>query len=126
MLFDDYLIENEKEIFGYTKQDLKPLFDLIPVIKNTKIFINNPIVQEFPKLAYKSKIMIDFDWTEWKEGTKIVEDTNFDYSSLDRVSLCKLLTAVVQSESYVHNGLVDYFEDGTILELLENLEKKYD
>ena len=68
--------------------------------------------------------MIDFAWTEWNEGTEIVEDINFDYSTLDRLSLCKLLTAVVQSESYVHNGLVEYFEDGIILELLENLEKQ--
>jgi len=124
MLFNDYLIENEKEILAYRKKDLKPLFDLIPLIKQTKDFSKSSIVQEFPKIAYESKIMIDFDWTEWSEGIKIVEDINFDYSSLDTISLCKLLTAVVQSESYVHNGLLDYFEDGIILDLLENLERK--
>ena len=93
--------------------------------KNFKIFLISPIVSEFPRLAYTSKIMIAFDWIEWNEGTKIVEDTNFNYSTLDRVGICKLLTAVVQSESYVHNGLVEYFEDGIILDLLENLEKKF-
>lgn len=124
MLFSDYLIKDEKVIFGYTKKDLKPLFDLIPIIKTTEDFTRSPLVQEFPKLAYESKIMIDFDWSEWNEGTEIVEDINFDYSTLDSVSLCKLLTAVVQSESYVHNGLIDYFEDGIILELLENLKDK--
>ena len=124
MLFINQLITDENVIFGYKFEDLKPLLDLIPKIKATEDFSVSPIVQEFPKLAYKSKIMIDFDWTEWSEGTEIVEDINFDYSTLDKVSLCKLLTAVIQSESYVHNGLVDYFEDGIILELLENLEKK--
>jgi len=124
MLFADYLVKDEKVIFGYTKKDLKPLFDLIPIIKTTEDFTRSPLVQEFPKLAYESKIMIDFDWTEWNKGTEIVEDINFDYSTLDRISLCKLLTAVVQSESYVHNGLIDYFEDGIILELLENLKNK--
>ena len=123
MLFNDYLIENEKEILAYRKKNLKPLFALIPLIKQTKDFSKSPLVQEFPKLAYESKIMIDFDWTEWSEGTEIVEDINFDYSTLDKISLCKLLTAVVQSESYVHNGLLDYFEDGIILNLLENLER---
>ena len=124
MLFINQLITDENVIFGYKFEDLKPLLDLIPKIKATEDFSVSPIVQEFPKLAYESKIMIDFDWTEWSEGTEIVEDINFDYSTLDKVSLCKLLTAVIQSESYVHNGLVDYFEDGIILELLENLEKK--
>ena len=124
MLFADYLIKDERAIFGYTKEDLNPLFELIPQIKATKNFLNSPIVSQFPKLAYESKIMIDFDWTEWNEGTEIVENINFDYSTLDRVSICKLLTAVIQSESYVHNGLVEYFEDGIILELLENLERK--
>ena len=124
MLFINQLITDENVIFAYKFEDLKPLLDLIPKIKATEDFSVSPIVQEFPKLAYKSKIMIDFDWTEWSEGTEIVEDINFDYSTLDKVSLCKLLTAVIQSESYVHNGLVDYFEDGIILELLENLEKK--
>jgi len=124
MLFNDYLVKDEKKILDYTKPELKPLFDLIPLIKQTKDFSKSPLVHEFPKLAYESKIMIDFDWTEWSEGIKIVEDINFDYATLDKISLCKLLTAVVQSESYVHNGLLDYFEDGIILNLLENLENK--
>lgn len=124
MLFNDYIIENEKEILEYKKKNLKVLFDFIPLIKKTKDFKNSPLVKEFPKLAYESKIMIDFDWSEWIEGSEIVDNIDFDYSTLDEISLCKLLTAVIQSESYIHNGLVDYFEDGIILDLLENLKHK--
>ncbi len=111
MLFNDYIIEKEKEILEYKKKNLKALFDFIPLIKKTKDFKNSPLVKEFPKLVYESKIMIDFDWSEWIEGSEIVDNIDFDYSTPDEISLCKLLTAVIQSESYIHKdrvGRADY------------------
>ena len=125
MSYDSYLVKNENTIFELTKEDLKLLFDLIPIMRVTKDYKNSLLVKEFPELAYKSKIMLDFDWSKWDKGNEIVMDDNFDYSTLDKISLCKLLTAIVQSERYIHNGLIDYFEDNSILKLLESLEKTF-
>lgn len=124
MSFNKTFITDEKTILDYTFKDLKPLFDLIPEIKNTKDFNESPLIDEFQKLAYETRIMINFDWDEWPEGNEIILNPDFNYSSLDIIEVCKLITAVIKSESFIDNGLIDYFEEGIILELLETLENK--
>lgn len=124
MKLEKKLIIDENEILNYNYENFKPLLDLIPKIKATENFSSSELVTNFQKLAYESKIMIDFNWLDWQEGNVIAEKPDFDFSSLNVVSICKLITAVVQSESYVDEGLKDYFEEGIILDLLESLEQK--
>ena len=124
MSFNKTYIEDEKLILDYTSKDLKPLFDLIPKIKSTENFIESPLIDEFQKMAYDTKIMINFDWNQWQEGNKIILCPDFDYSLLDEIEICKLITAVIKSEDFIDNGLVSYFEEGIILDLLETLENK--
>lgn len=125
MSFNECLIAEENRILSYTFEDLKPLFELIPKIKNAKNFREYDFIKEFQQLACDTKVIINFDWANWSEGNEIVETSNTDFSSLDKVSICKLITAVIQSEAYIDNGLIDYFEEEIILELLESLKDKF-
>lgn len=95
MSFNKILIQDENEILNYTYQDLKPLFDLIPQIKLTEDFSSSKLVTDFQKQVYKSKFMVDFNWLDWEKGNVIAEEPKFDYSKLDTIGICKLITAVV-------------------------------
>lgn len=123
MVFNSFLLSNENEVLNYRERDLQPLLDLIPKIRETKDFQGSPLIQEFQKYSYETKIMIDYEWSNWERGSKIIENPNFNYKELDLISTCKLITALVHSEICTKNGLVDFFEEGIVLSLLESLEQ---
>ena len=124
MLKKAYFVKNEKDILNYSYKDFQHLLEMIPRIRK-KDSLPNDLISDFILGISKSKILIDFDWIEWEEGNEIIENEKFDYNSLSLISLCKLVTAIIQSEKYIDGGLRDYFEDGTILRVLEVIDGKF-
>lgn len=128
----------------YTRQDWKPLFDLISQIESIPNFdhsesieINNKdsvvhiphvkevsIVREFRKVVYEIPIMIGFDWGAWDEGRRMVNGSAFDFDSVDIPTKCKLITAIVRNDRFCEGALIDAFESGLILEILKSLKKQ--
>ena len=107
--------DNYRErIISYSKQDWKPLLDLIPEIEKVEKFgddteatkllekgiihmnpyVEHEIVEEFRQACYAIPIIIGFNWGEWDEGRKMVSDEDFDYDSIDIPTKCKIITAI--------------------------------
>ena len=132
-----------KHLDGISQADWDSLFELLPEIKSTKIFgeLIEPKKQEngsytFP--YWNSASIVDrtldriddldltpnFDWMHWNEGVEILSTENFNYSTLDKITLCKLLTCIIRLERFCDGNIVHKFEDRTVEKILENLQVK--
>jgi hypothetical protein len=126
------MIKNEIE--GLTRQDWQPLFDLIPEIESTTKFSESfgmysapaPIVDQFLEIVYSIPIIVDFDWPSWDEGREMGRDPGFDFDSVDLLSKCKLITAVVRNDRFCEGALASAFESGLILKVLKSIQKTVD
>ncbi len=127
------------KINALTQEDWKPLLDLIPEIEKISIsrkrksdnFIVVPlseseiesIISRFLKIVYNIPIIISFNWAVWEEGRKIVNDADFDFDTLDIITKCKLITAIVRNDRFCNGVLASAFRSGLILEILKSIEK---
>lgn len=133
----------EEKINALTYQDWKPLLDLIPEIENTKKFgewidgeeneegitkipicTTVPIVYQFSKIVYDIPIIIDFDWASCELGKKIGDGKDFDFDTIDLVTKCKVITAIVRADRFIDGVLLNAFESGAILKILKSIEKE--
>ena len=127
----------------YTRQDWQPLFALIPKIENIAIFgewgggdrneegviripycVPAAVVSQFLEIVYAMPIVIGFDWGAWDEGRKMARDENFVFDSVDLITKCKLITAIVRNDRFCEGALVAAFESGLILNILKSMEKE--
>ena len=128
-------------INSYTQKDWQPLFELIPEIERTTSFCERvqedkgqviqipycesaPIVSRFLKVVYSIPIIISFDWVSWDDGRKIASDPDFDFDSVNLVTKCKLITAIVRNNRFSEGTLVAAFKSGLILKILKSIEKE--
>lgn len=130
-------------INGFSKNDWKPLLDLIPEIEKTNNFgemkagekneegisimpywVESTIVSRFHQTVYDLPIVIGFDWGSWNEGRKIVHDKNFNFNSIDIPTKCKIITAIVRNDRFCDGALVSAFESGLVLKLLKSIESQ--
>jgi hypothetical protein len=122
----------------------KPLLDLIPEIEQVEtfqeliepsridenghirlpVYRTNKVVEQFHRLVYEIGIVLNFDWVSWDEGRKIVSDSDFDFDSIDILTKCKIITAVVRSERFRDGALAEAFQSGLILKLLKSIERQ--
>lgn len=81
-------------------------------------------ISAFIKMTYDMNILIPFDWREWKEGQQMINDPERDYSQLDAVTLCKLLTLVVRAERFYEGYLNNCLQNGSVLKIVTALVTK--
>jgi hypothetical protein len=53
----------------------------------------------------------------WDEGRKMLNDTHFNYDTIDIPTKCKLITMIICSNRFSDGALVSAFETGLILKL---------
>lgn len=80
-------------------------------------------VSDFVKMVYSMNIVLAFDWLQWKEGQAMLDKPEQDFSMLDTVTLCKLLTLIVRAERYYEGYLNKCFENRSVLKITEALTK---
>lgn len=124
-----------------TPKDWKPLFELIPIIESSKEF-GTPIISDkldngsiiFPywsesdivfvtfRAANDLGIILNYDWGAWKEGSEMLKDENYDYSTLDSITLCKLLTIITRKDRFVDGYKILCFKNKSVLKILKSLK----
>ena len=65
-----------------------------------------------------------FNWCKWDEGRKIVSDEDFDYDSINILTKCKIITAIVRNDRFCSGRLVEAFESGMMLKVLKSIRKQ--
>lgn len=68
--------------------------------------VNNPLIDDFSNFMYEKGLIINFEWTEWKEGHDWFRNTdNSKYKNLDIVIALKLITLVIRKNRF-HDGVL--------------------
>ena len=125
-------------------EDWNKLFNLIPEMEATKKFgeliidqkgkdgvfqfpyyVNDEVVDRFIDIAYKLGIVPDFDWMDWKEGKKFLNNPKHDFTKLDAITLCKLLTVIIRADRFNEGFLVQNFQNGVIPNIINALHLKF-
>jgi hypothetical protein len=122
------------------RSDWERLFSLLPEIEKSKNFgefcgperidantvtmpywKSSDIVDNTCKVLYELQLLPAFDWNSWKEGQAILSNENSDYSSLDKITLCKLLTTIIRADRFNDGYLISCFSDGVIVKIIKGL-----
>lgn len=137
-------IENfEEHLKSLSQKEWKSLFDLLPEIKNTKKFgemIESKLLNDgsytFPYWSsseivtktFESIALLNltpaFDWMNWEKGSEILSTEDYDFSTLDIITLCKLLTCIIRLDRFSDGNLIANFENGTIEKIITTLKIK--
>ena len=126
-----------------TPEDWKPLMDLIPEIEQATVFgeirgmeeirpgvltfpycESSALVNRFVELAYDSCLVIDFDWPHWEEGRNLASGDLSEIDSLDLITLCKLMTAIIRNDRFCEGALVESFESGLTQKILRAISDR--
>lgn len=73
------------------------------------------------KLIHTLNLVPAFNWTSWAEGQSILNNQDFNYSNLDTITLCKLLTTIVRSDRFNDGFFVFNFENGVIPKIIKTI-----
>jgi len=130
-----------KHLSTLKSRDWEKLFKLIPQIEATQIFGQIKSIERFndssltfpdrnsSEIINKSiniigelNISHSFDWTMWNEGKSILNDKDLDYSKLDTMTLCKLLTTIIRTDRFNDGFLISCFERGVITKIIKGLK----
>ncbi|WP_372775952.1 ADP-ribosylglycohydrolase family protein [Mangrovibacterium sp.] len=131
----------QEHIQSLKKDDWNKLFVLLPEIESTKKFgelkgcerqedgsytfpywYTYEIVDRVHHIIHELKLIPVFDWSSWEEGQSILENQNFDYATLDSITLCKLLTTIVRADRFNDGFLVSNFENGAVPGIIKALK----
>ena len=128
-----------KHLATLNRNNWEKLFALLPEIEAAKNFsevngrekrIDNAlsarqwksseIVTKTLNVISGLNITPDFDWTNWQEGKTIIHDKNYDYSTLDTITLCKLLTTIIRTDRLNDGFLISCFREGIFAKIIKS------
>lgn len=138
---DDKKFENH--LLTIEPQSWERLFKLLPEIESTKefgelllvkklengsfqmpYFVESEIVREFVHIFCEINLCVVFDWGRWTERKEILEQQeNFDFSKLDTLVLCKILTTIIRADRFCDGFLISYFDNGTIAKIIKAIQQ---
>ncbi|WP_194774428.1 DUF6508 domain-containing protein [Pararhodonellum marinum] len=130
----EFLEQQEKETFT-------SLFDFIPLMEKEFARVNKilktPLTkeaamkfldfedtkQELFKALCQSGLLVDFEWEHWVEGHEILSGIR-SFPRLNAIKICKLLTLIVRNDQIKSGFFEAKLKQGTVLDLLKQLQIK--
>jgi hypothetical protein len=83
------------------------------------------ITKRFVRIVYDLKLVLNFDWGRWSDGKAMLQNKDQDYSTLDTLTLCKLLTLIIRQDRFYDGYLISNLNNGTVLKILKALKNNY-
>lgn len=138
---DEELSHYENRINNLSLKEWEPLLSFIPRIKSTDYFgemvidtsdsevkhfpysMPSELVNEFFDTFYKYNYSVKFDWIKWVEQFREL-DEEVDFDTLDLADKTKYIQAIIRQNRFIEGLLVSTFQEGTILRILESIERK--
>jgi hypothetical protein len=86
-------------------------------------FVFSPGVNAFVQTLYEQGMLLEFDWTSWKDEAQRYRSDPSSLEQADLLTLRKLLTVHVRADRFVEGHLASIFETGHILAILHRLRQ---
>lgn len=83
------------------------------------------VVVEFVALFYRLDLCVIFDWVSSREH-KLLRQLDCDFSQWNVYDLCKALTVIVRKDRFAEGYMVNRFEDGTVLRIIQAILNQND
>jgi ADP-ribosylglycohydrolase len=131
----------QKHIKNLKRKDWNRLFALLPEMDGIKKFgeieggdkledgsftfpywNSSEIVNKVFEIIHELKLIPVFDWTGWDEGKSILKNQDFDYTTIDTITLCKLLTTIVRADRFNDGFLILNFENGIVPKIIKAIK----
>ena len=128
--FEDFKVYSCSLSYGH----LNPLFCLLPElakVTDSKIVDthNNwdvpKIIRSVENEILRLELCPIFDWSSWKEGIALLNDTNTNYYQLHFYHLCKLLTVIYRSDRFNEGYKKEMFTNGTMYKILQAIKANF-
>lgn len=132
------------QLASIADKDWQTLFDFIPEIKAAKSFgtlvgaekhqdgsiafpywKEGELVSKFFNVTYMLGLVIAYDWASWHEGIAILNEKHEAIDELDLEHLCKLLTIIIRSDKFCEGYLLNCFQSGVVLKVVETMQVKF-
>ncbi len=120
------------------------LFSLLPELEETTNFgefhgienqsdgslrapywISTEVVSRVVQVLHDLDLLPVFDWTSWEAGREILDNTDTDFSALDTITLCKLLTVIVRQNRFYDGFVIMQFKRGVVQQIITALQQRY-
>jgi len=107
-------------------KDQPMLSDLISELESHGDFrdgVSDDVLNIFINVAYIMPLVIDFDWTTWEEGPRLLSTPNVDYNKIDLLTKRKLITAILRKDRFCEGTLAHAIGSGLILKILKSIHR---
>ena len=127
-----YSLDNfQQHIDTLTRNDWNRLFQLLPEIESeddaNKSMEEDSLYRIQSKLLdmiFDLEINPHFGWSNWDEGIAILKAENSDYSALDTITLCKLITTITRADRFNEGYMRWCIRNGVFTKLIKALQNK--
>ena len=82
------------------------------------------VVNRFWEITAELDLVPVYDYTNWEEGNKLLNNSDADFSHLDTVALIKLFTIMIRADRFCDGYLIGCFENGNALKILTALKNQ--
>jgi hypothetical protein len=105
-------------------KDQPMLADLISELESHGDFkdsLSYDILNMFINVAYTMPLVVDFDWTTWEEGPKLLSIPDVNWNEIDLLTKRKLITAILRKDRFCEGTLAYAIGSGLILRILKSI-----
>jgi Family of unknown function (DUF6508) len=130
MLHPEKFIEQLQSVPASDWQELFAFFPSIEALAGAAFSMNpsdaRVLAVSKPLLASiaKTKLIVPFAWERWEIGKKILSKDDFNYTTLDILTICKLITTIVKANRLATGVFAQSLADGSMLALLKAFKQK--
>jgi len=100
------------------------LYDLISELESYGDFrngVSDDVLNIFINVAYAIQLVVNFDWTTWEEGPRLLNTPNVNYNEIDLLTKRKLITLILGKDRFCEGTLAHAIGSGIILKILKSI-----
>lgn len=134
MFVEETQLENHLKKISSPQWDR--LLNFIPALQEKEVFgrwegtEQNPYivpdaeVDHFSETVHDLGLMVFFDWTGWAKGKQAWMNKSYDFQQMTLPELCKMITMLVRGDRFNEGLLVESFDRGIMLRILQAIHQK--
>ena len=126
---DPALKVQEEYLSSLTFDNLEPLFKLYNKLKSVGYKVDSAhsaLFEKFHSMLYDIKLVFSFDWMNWKEWSKNLNNNNYDFTQCTLLQLSMYITAIFRGDRFSDGLINSMFKNGVMDKIFVSLNQIYE